>query len=217
MKKSIFLSLVVFAMLFSSCSIFNNSSNRNLKPNKFRWKVELKQGEYLYNTQELYFFDTSFDCYLYDKCSDIDSIFDGSAKTLKITNDTTLKFQAYLFTDNYEYMFVTIGKQQAWIRAKIPLEETEKTFLLKYLHSDNKPSYVQYVEVIPFKKEEKIFVSCYNSWYIINLKKKRSQQIGSKGGRLEACRMLFSKNCVECYIDLGWGDTFIFDEDGKKK
>ncbi len=179
--------------------------------------MNLKQGEYVYNTEELYFFDTSFDCYLYDKCTDIDSIFDGSSKTLKITNDTTLKFQAYLFTDSYEYMFVTIGKQQAWIRHEIDIEKDDKIFLSKYLHSEDKPSYVQYVEVIPFKTEDKIFVSCYNSWYIINLKKKRSQQIGSKGGRLEACRMLFPKNCIECYIDLGWGETVIFDEDGNKK
>ena len=216
MKKNIFISIIVAVVLLSSCSVFDKSRS-NLKPNKFRWTVDLKQGEYLYNTEELYFFDTSFDCYLYDKCTDIDSIFGSSAKTLKITNDTILKFQAYLFTDTYEYMYVTINKQQTWIRYEIPLEKDNKLFLSKYLHSDDKPAYVQYVEVIPFKTEDKIFVSCYNSWYIINLKKKRSQQIGSKGGRLEACRMLFPKNCVECYIDLGWGETVIFDEDGNKK
>ena len=49
MKKNIFISIVLAMMMFSSCSVFENSSN-NLKPNKFRWKVDLKQGEYLYNT-----------------------------------------------------------------------------------------------------------------------------------------------------------------------
>ncbi len=217
MKNKILLSITVLLLVFfTSCSIFNNSDN-NLKSNKFRWKVKLTKGKYIYNTEDLYFFDSSFDCYMYNKCFDIDSLYETSSKSLKVSKDTTIKFQAYLFTDNYEYMFVTINKKHCWIRAEIPIDEASKIFLKKYLHSSTKPTFVNYVEVIPFKTNEKIFVSCYDSWHIIDIDKKISKQIGSKGGRLEACRMLFPKNCVECYIDLGWGETVYYDEDGEKK
>lgn len=211
MKKIIPI-IAVFAMLISACG-----TSKNLKPNKYRWKTTLTEGEYIYNTEDLYFFDAGVNCYLYDKCADLDSVFDSNGKTLKVTADTTLKYQAYLFTDDYEYLFVTIGKQQAWIRADVPIHASDKSFLKKFLHTDLKPSKVQYVDVIPFKDKQKLFISSYDSWHIVNLNKKTTKQIGTKGGRLEACRMVFPKDCVECYIDLGWGETVIFDDNGKKK
>ncbi len=213
MKK--LLLLITVGLLLSAYTLPDSSFN--IKSNHFRWPVTLKPGKYLFNTQDLYFFDTGINCYLFKMCPDIDTIFESSAQTIEIDKPTQVKYQAYLFTDNYEYLFVQINKQQGWIRTSIPIEQHKKDFLRAFLVSRfGEPRRTCYVEVIPFKNPNKVFLSTTDDWYIGDIETHSISQIGTKGGRLEACRMLFNKNCVECYIDLGWGETLMFDENGKR-
>ena len=214
MFKKILLLIPLF-FLMESFTVRDNSSF--IGSGQFRWEFSLEPGQYLFNTQDLYFFDTGINCYLFKYCPDLDSIFEAKADTLTISKTTNVKYQAYLFTDNYEYLYIQIGKQEGWIRHDIPIEEYKKAFLKGFLVSRfGEPRRTSYVEVIPFKDPNKVFVSSTDDWFIGNLENKSITQIGTKGGRLEACQMIFNKNCVECYIDLGWGHTVQFDENGNK-
>lgn len=191
-------------------------TNASFGQRNYRVQFEVKPGTYFFNTKMLYFFDDGIDCYLSDICGNIDTVYENSAVDFKITKDTVLKVQAYLYTDEYEYMYVKLNNNEGWLRADIPLEKDEEVFLKRYLLSPNFDPLSCYVEVIPFKETEKVFISTTDDWYIANIKKKRSDLIGTKGGRLEACMMLFQKNCVKCYIDLGWGQEVWYDDNGKK-
>lgn len=210
--KKIFLILLV-GFLFSAYP----ANKQSLRVNHFRWTAQLKPGKYLFNSTDLYFFDTGVNCYLFKVCPDIDSLFEASAKTITINRPTEIKYQAYLFTDNYEYLFVEYNKTQGWIRTEVPIAQHKKDFLKAFLVSRfGEPKRTCYVEVIPFKDPNKVFLSTTDDWYIGDIELHTISQIGTKGGRLEACRMLFNKNCVECYIDLGWGETLMFDQNGKR-
>ncbi len=215
MKKYVFL----LVLMVVTGALLGEPVGKELKMSggQFRWSVTLQPGKYLFNTQDIYFFDTGINCYLFKMCPDLDSLFEKGADTVVFTKPTQLKYQAYLFTDNYEYMFVQIGRKQGWIRASIPIAQHKKDFLRAFLVSRfGEPIRTCYVEVIPFKDPDKVFMSTTDDWYIGNIETRSITQIGTKGGRLEACRMLFHKNCVECYIDIGWGETLHFNEDGKK-
>jgi len=215
MSKKLLALVFLIGFLLSSYTI--TDSKNNLNSNQFRWTVTLQPGEYLFNSYDLYFFDTGINCYLFKMCPDIDSIFEAKAETLRFDKPVVLKYQAYLFTDDYEYMFVSYNKTEGWIRAPIPIEQHKKDFLRAFLVSRfGEPRRTCYVEVIPFKDPDKVFLSTTDDWYIGNIETHSISQIGTKGGRLEACRMVFNKNCVECYIDLGWGQTLLFNEDGKR-
>ncbi len=208
--------LIITIGFFISTSATSDATLKSLG-GQFRWPVTLQPGEYLFNSSDLYFFDTGVNCYLFKVCPDIDSVFEATAKKITISQPTELKYQAYLFTDNNEYMFVQIGKEQGWIRAQIPIEQYKKDFLRAFLASRfGEPRRTCYVEVVPFKDQNKVFLSSTDDWYIGDLENQSITQIGTKGGRLEACRMLFHKNCVECYIDLGWGETLLFDQNGQR-
>ena len=209
MKKINIFVLLLSLIVFLSTNIY---AQRN-----YHASFEIKSGSYFFNTKSLYFFDAGIDCYLFNKCVDVDTVFENTASKITIATDTVVKVQAYLYTDTYEYMYVELNKKEGWVRADIPLEEDEEIFLKRYLLSSNFESYCCYVEIIPFKKEQKIFISTTDDWYIANLNKKKSESIGTKRGRLEACKMIFSKNCVKCYIDLGWGQEIWYDDDGRKK
>ncbi len=216
MLKKIILLIPLFFVLESYTAV-DTSYPSFIGSGQFRWELSLQPGQYLFNTQDLYFFDTGINCYLFKYCPDLDSIFEAKADTLTITKTRNIKYQAYLFTDNYEYLFVQIDKKQGWIRYQIPIEQYKKAFLKGFLVSRfGEPRKTSYVEVIPFKDPDKVFVSSTDDWFIGNLENKSITQIGTKGGRLEACQMIFNKNCVECYIDLGWGHTVMFDENGNK-
>jgi hypothetical protein len=180
-------------------------------------KMTLHKGQYLFNTTDLYFFDDGIDCYLIQKCRDVDTVFSDRAIKVNVSKDSTIKYQAYLFTDTYEYVYTKINKTEGWLRVDLPLTDPEKNFLKAYLKSTHFKPYSCYVEIIPFKNENKIFISTQDDWYIGNLLKLSAKQIGTKGGRLEACQMVYSKNCVKCYIDLGWGQEVWYDQNGKKK
>ncbi len=215
MLKKILLLVPLF--FFLEAFTVSNSHTSFIGSGQFRWEFTLEPGQYLFNSQDLYFFDTGINCYLFKYCPDLDSIFEATADTLVISKARNVKYQAYLFTDNYEYIFVQIDKKQGWIRHPIPIEEYKKAFLKGFLVSRfGEPRRTSYVEVIPFKNPNKVFVSSTDDWFIGNLENKSVVQIGTKGGRLEACQMIFNKNCVECYIDLGWGHTVQFDENGSK-
>ncbi len=183
----------------------------------YRETFEIKAGTYLFNYENLYFFDDGIKCYLTKICRDIDTVYENKSINVKIKNDTVIKVQAYLFTDNYEYMYVKMGKNEGWLRAEIPLDPETKVFFERYLLSAYFESHSCYVEVIPFKTPSKVFMSTTDEWFIANLSRKNAEVIGSKGGRLEACQMVFSKNCVKCYIGLGWGEEVWYDENAKKK
>ena len=212
--------IILFIPLFLFLESFIPVSEKNYQlvgSGQFRFELILEPGSYLLNTQDLYFFDTGINCYLLKYCPDIDSIFEAKADTLIIEKERTVKYQAYLFSDDYEYIFIQIDKKQGWIRYTVPVEEYKKAFLKGFLVSRfGEPRKTSYVEVIPFKNKDKVFVSSTDDWFIGNLENKSITQIGTKGGRLEACQMIFNKNCVECYIDLGWGHTILFDENGNK-
>ncbi len=211
MKKifSFFLPVILVIFVFSA-----NSYSQ--KPSKFRLSGTIPAGTYLFNHKALYFFDDGIDCYLLKQCNDIDSVFEASAEKVVFTKDTTIKYLAYLFTDNYEYMYVSINKKEGWLRANVPMDLKQKNFLKKFSFSPNYPRYATYVEIIPFKTTYKVFISDAEDWYIGDLNAFKIQKIGTKGGRLEACQMIFKKNCVMCYIDLSWGEYLWFDEDGRK-
>ncbi len=216
MKKTILLS-ATFILLNALAFAAKPPIVQGLGGGQFRWTITLQPGEYLLNTEDLYFFDTGINCYLFKICPDLDSVFEVKAEKLKIDKPKTIKYQAYLFTDNYEYIYVQIGKKEGWIRYQVPIEEYKKAFLKGFMVSRfGEPKKTSYVEVIPFKDPNKVFVSSTDDWFIGDLETKSITQIGTKGGRLEACQMLFNKNCVECYIDLGWGHTVMFDQNGKK-
>ncbi|MBN2893216.1 MAG: hypothetical protein JXL97_15200 [Bacteroidales bacterium] len=209
MKKiQIVLAFSLFVLILS----FPSVAQRN-----FKTPFEIKAGSYLFNSTSVFFFDDGIDCYLSGICNDIDTVFENSSVNFKISNDTIVKVQAYLYTDNYEYMYVKLNKSEGWLRADVPLDKEEEVFLKRYLLSANFESLSCYVEVIPFKDTEKVFVSTTDDWYIANIKRKRAEFIGTKGGRLEACQMVFPKNCVKCYIDLGWGEERWYDENGKER
>lgn len=208
MKKiKIFLPVMLFLLI--SLSGF---SQRN-----FKQALNISAGKYLFNIVDLYFFDDGIDCYLLNDCNDIDTVFERNAKNIIITKDSTIKYQAYLFTDTYEYVYTKIGKTEGWLRVEIPLASSQKDFLKSMLLTLNYEDYSSYVEVIPFKKPHQVFISTTDFWYIADLSKFKSVQIGSKGGRLEACQMVYPKNCVKCYIDLGWGQEIFYDSKGNKK
>jgi hypothetical protein len=214
MFRKIF-AIFLTAFVLSSFSVVDDAAS--IKVYQFRWPVSIEPGQYLFNSSDLYFFDTGINCYLFKICPDIDSIFEASAQTVTFDKTTEIKYQAYLFTDNYEYLFVQIDKQQGWIRYPVPIAQHQKDFLKAFLVSRfGEPKRTCYVEVVPFKDPNKVFLSTTDDWYIGNIENHSISQIGTKGGRLEACRMLFHKNCVECYIDLGWGETLLFDENGKR-
>ena len=208
---------ILFILLSTSFSTVNKTTDNNLIPNKFKWDVTLEKGEYIYNDLELYFFDPGMNCILYDKCPDLDTVFENSSKKIVIEENTTLKYQAYLFTDNYEYLFVLLNKEKVWIRTEIPIPDKTKIFLKEFLNEGSKPMHSHYVEIIPFKESNNAFISATNDWFIVNLKKQKTKKIGTKKNSFEVCRMVYKKNCVECYINLGWGETIWFDENGKKK
>ncbi len=209
------IALISLGLIFSSFSV--SESAYSVKGGNFRWEMTLQPGEYLFNSTETYFFDTGVNCYLFKVCPDIDSVFESTATKIKITKPQTVKYQAYLFTDDYEYVFVQYGRQQGWLRVEAPIEKHKKDFLKAFLVSRfGEPRRTCYVEVVPFKDPDKVFISTTDDWYIGNIDVHSVSQIGTKGGRLEACRMLFHKNCVECYIDLGWGEVIMFDQEGKR-
>jgi len=183
----------------------------------YKQTITLKTGEYLFNSTDLYFFDDGIDCYLLKKCNDIDTVFSNNAQTLKVSKDSTIKYQAYLFTDNYEYVYAKINVKEGWLRVDVPINSSAKDFIKSMLLSVNYDSYSSYIEIVPFKNPKQVFVSTTDYWNILDLDKLTSVQIGSKGGRLEACQMIYPKNCVKCYIDLGWGQEVIYDAKGRKK
>ncbi len=183
---------------------------------KFRHSMHITAGTYYFNDVSLYFFDDGIDCYLLKKCNAIDSVYLSTAKKIIFTSDTIVHYQAYLFTKNYEYLYISIGKREGWLRTQVPITQEQKNFLKKFVYSTNYPLYASYAEIIPFKNPQKVFISDADDWYIADLEKFKVIKIGTKGGRLEACQMLFKKNCVMCYIDLGWGQYLYYDENGKK-
>ncbi len=204
LKSTIILLFIVFTFLDA------NAQKANKKT------MSIKPGEYLFNTTDLYFFDDGIDCYLLKKCRDVDTVFENKAETLKVSADTNIKYQAYLFTDTYEYVYTKIKKKQGWLRISIPLTIAEKKYFKSFIASPNYESYSCYVEVIPFKKWKNVFISNTDNWFISDLNNFKTTKIGTKGGRLEACQMVYSKNCVKCYIDLGWGENVWYNSKGKK-
>jgi hypothetical protein len=208
MKKIIFISAIMFAFLLSANSVFSQKSQKQT--------LTLKPGTYLMNTTDLYFFDDGINCYLMKKCRDVDTVFENKAKKLIITKDSVIKYQAYLFTDTYEYVYTKIGDNDCWIRAEIPITNEQKVFFKRLLLSPNYEPYSAYVEAIPFKDPYDVFISTTDDWYISNLNTLNYEKIGTKGGRLEDCTMYYPKNCVKCYIDLGWGQEVWYDSKGKK-
>ncbi len=192
--------------------LFSYSNAQNYKLN-----LMLKPGDYLFNTKDSYFFDDGIDCYLHNQCNDIDTVYENSAVKLHVTKDSVLKYSAYLFTDEYEYVYTKINKVEGWLRVDVPITGEQKEFLKKYLTSKFFKEYTCYVEVVPFKNPNQIFISTTDYWYIGNLNKLSATEIGTKGGRLEACKMVYPKNCVKCYIDLGWGQEVWYDSNGRKK
>ena len=198
--------------IFISSLFMNASAQKN-----FRLEQTIKPGEYYFNTTDLYFFDDGINCYLLHKCNDLDSVFDTNAEVIKVTKDQEVSYQAYLFTDNYEYIYTRFQDEVGWMRIDIDLEKDKKEFLKTFLNCDLYKPFSQYVEVVPFKEKDKVFVSNAVDWYILNLSTKKSVKIGTKKGKFQACQMLYPKNCVKCYIDLGWGEEIYFDSNGKKK
>lgn len=184
---------------------------------RFKNPINFKSGTYYFNSTELYFFDDGINCYLFDKCRDIDSVFLNSAKNIKFAKDTLLKIEAYLFTDNYEYVSVIINDKIGWLQTEVPMDVDKKDFLKKFLKSPHYKSKSTYVEVIPFKDPQKIFISTTDDWFIGDIERKSIEYIGTKGGRFEACQMVKPKDCVKCYIDLGYGQEVWYKSDGKKK
>ena len=77
MHKKILL-LISIGFILSSFTI--SDATLSVKANQFRWPVTLQPGEYLFNTTDLYFFDTGINCYLFKICPDIDSLFEATAK-----------------------------------------------------------------------------------------------------------------------------------------
>lgn len=209
MKKIKFSLVFLLFVVFMSQNIFGQRY--------FKTQFDVKSGTYYFNSNNLFFFDDGIDCYLSGVCHDIDTIFENSAEQIKISQDSVVKARAYLFTDEYEYMYIKLNKEEGWLRAEIPLDKEEKVFFKRYLLSANFAPFSCYVEVIPFKNTEKVFLSTTDDWYVGNINQKEAEKIGTKGGRLEACKMIFPKNCVKCYIDLGWGQEVWYDENGKKK
>lgn len=206
-KTNIFLLFTLFLLIS-----FSSFAQRS-----FKQTLNIAAGTYLINTSDLYFFDDGIDCYLLNDCNDIDTVFERNAKNLVITKDSTIKYQAYLFTDTYEYVYTKTGKTEGWLRVEVPMASNQKDFIKSMLLTLNFEDYSSYVEVIPFKKPHQVFISTTDFWYIADLTRLKSVQIGSKGGRLEACQMVYPKNCVKCYIDLGWGQEVFYDSKGNKK
>ncbi len=206
MKKILSLFIILGAIL-------NVSAQKN-----FRLSMQIKEGEYLFNTEDLYFFDAGINCYLKKICNDVDSVFEQEAQKVNFEGLRTISFQAYLFTDNYEYIYTKINGESGWLRVNIDIiPDKQKNFLKDFLKSDYFPKHATYVEVMPFKDINKVFISNSDDWYIANLNTLKAKKIGTKGGRLEACQMIYNKNCVKCYIDLGWGEYVIYDQNGRKK
>lgn len=207
--KKIRVLFIVGILLVTSFSAFSQRT--------FRQSMVLKPGSYEFNSVDLYFFDDGIDCYLLKECNDIDTVFDGNSHPVNVSQDSTIKYQAYLFTDTYEYVYTKIDKVEGWLRVEVPLAQNKKDFIKTMLLTLNYEDYSSYVEVIPFKKAHQVFVSTTDYWYIADLNRLKNTQIGSKGGRLEACKMVYPKNCVKCYIDLGWGQEVFYDSKGNKK
>jgi len=182
----------------------------------FKQSMNMPAGDYLFNTDDLYFFDDGIDCYLLGDCNDVDTVFENGSTVLHVEQDSSIKYQAYLFTDTYEYVYTKIDRKEGWLRIDVDLPDNRKDFVKAMLSTLNYDSKSCYVEVIPFKRNHRVFVSTTDFWYIADLKHLKNVQIGSKGGRLEACKMVYRKNCVQCYIDLGWGEEVWYDSKGKK-
>jgi hypothetical protein len=206
MKKLNIITVILTITLSINCTAQNYKLNLLLKP-----------GDYLFNTKDLYFFDDGIDCYLRNECNDIDTVFSNSATKIHVTKDSVLKYNAYLFTDEYEYVYTKINKVEGWMRVDVPITGEQKEFLKKFLSSNHFKDYSCYVEIVPFKNPNQIFISTIDYWFIGNLNKLSATEIGTKGGRLEACKMVYPKNCVKCYIDLGWGQEVWYDANGRKK
>jgi len=204
LKTSIFLFLLILLAVSSE-------AQRN-----FRQEITLEPGEYLFNFTDLYFFDDGIDCYLLQKCRDVDTVFSNQAQKIVVSTDSAIKYQAYLFTDNYDYVYTKINQHEGWMRVNFPISDKERIFLTKYLKSDHFEPFSSFVEIIPFKNDRQIFISTTDDWYIANLDNFKINNIGTKGGRLVACRMVFPKNCVKCYIDIGWGQNVWYDSKGRK-
>jgi len=208
MKKSKFI-FIFLSLLFIIASV--NAQK------KFKNPINFKSGTYFFNCSELYFFDDGINCYLFNKCRDIDSVFLNAAKKIKITKDTLMKIEGYLFTDTYEYVSVTINGKNGWLQTEVPMDVDKKDFLKKFLKSPHYEYKSTYVEVIPFNDPQKIFISTTDDWFIGDIERKSIEYIGTKGGRFEACQMVKAKDCVKCYIDLGYGQELWYKSDGKKK
>lgn len=206
MKASRFILTLILSLIFISASAQKN----------FRLKQTIKPGTYYFNTKDLYFFDDGINCYLLHHCRDIDSVFESNAETIEIKSETEVSYQAYVFTDNYEYIYTNYENKLGWLRVNVDIEESQKEFLKKYLACKLYKAPSQFVEVIPFKTKDKVFLTNAEDWYIINLTTQKAVNIGTKRGGFQACQMYFPKNCVKCYIDLGWGEEIYFNENGKK-
>lgn len=207
MKKLIQISALLIA-IFATSSIYAQKSNKI--------QLTLTPGVYSFNSTDLYFFDDGINCYLKHICRDVDTVFDNSAQKLTISKDSVIKFQSYLFTDTYEYVYTSIGKVNGWIRVSIPINEQQKDFLKVFLKSPNYELYSSYVQVIPFKNVDKVFISTTDDWYICDLTNFKTSKIGTKGGRLQDCQMIYSKDCVKCSIVMGWEEDVIYNDEGKK-
>ncbi len=201
--------LMVFLLMFSLQFAFGQEN--------FRLSMTLNPGEYLFNSTDLYFFDDGIDCYLFNQCNDVDTVFEGNSIKYKLDKDSTINYRAFLFTDTYEYVYTIINGEEGWLRIKIPIDENERKFFNDLLVASRFEEYSSFVEVIPFKKTRYVFISTTDDWFIADLRKLETTYIGTKGGSLQACQMIFSENCVKCYIDLGWGKEIWYNYKGKKK
>mgnify|MGYP005839803095 CR=1 FL=1 len=204
MKKYLTLILLIIANL---CSF-------SQKNNKIDQTV--KTGEYLYNTDDLYFFDVGINCYLKNICKDIDSVYETTAQKVKFSKDTTIKVLSYLITDNYQYVYTNINKHNCWLRTKISYTEQQLAFLKVFLKSEHYDIYSTYVQVIPFKNPDQVFLSTTDDWYICDISNFNNTKIGTKGGRVQDCQMVYNKDCVKCNIVMGWEEEIWYNSEGKK-
>lgn len=203
MKKTLFVLLII-----------NNLIVFSQKINKF--DTEIKAGNYLINTTDLYFFDVGINCYLKNICNDIDSVFQINSENLYIKKDTIVKVISIVFTDNYEYLYIKHKKDYGWLRAPSMLSEREKNFLRIFLQSPHYDIFTCYVQVIPFKNKQRLFLSTTDDWYICDLETFKTTKIGTKGGRVQDCQMVYSKDCVKCIITMGWEEEIYYNSEGVK-
>lgn len=178
--------------------------------------LTIKAGEYIYNKEDLYFFDVGINCYLKNLCKDIDSVYETTALKIKFSKDTTIKVLSYLITDNYEYVYTNINKQNCWLRAKSSYSEQQIDFLKVFLKSEHYEIYTTYVQVIPFKNPDQVFLSTADDWYICDITNFNNTKIGTKGGRVQDCQMIYNKDCVKCNIVMGWEEEIWYNNEGKK-